>query len=350
MENTLPTSNIFKILLVGLFLLFLCGVLGYLTIRQFSDRAGEFPRIEAQDLRPSSATLVLNGTTNSLDTNGSSYDILLDTKGEVVSSVNLDFAFPSKDLDVAVDKGNIIAFENGVFTSKVDTANQKLKLQFGTADGRTFTGSGVLARLILKRGANPTSTKSEIKLLDSSYIKLAGYAAKAFATNNISKYSFELGPLSQNIIVTSSVSTAQVSQVVSSNATSTTISTTTSNAIAVASSSSNSVVQTVVSSTPAAQSSATTTAIVTSATTSLALSSLVSSTTSSLSMTTSKSSVNTNTSNISKSSSVYLPATAVIDSRDSNLYLYIFFTTFGIGMTLVVKSRKKIDFERKMQE
>jgi hypothetical protein len=362
MDNTLPLSNRLRILFVAIFILIISGVIGYITLSQYSNRAGEFPVIQASDLTPSSAILNLVGSTQKVTSVGTVYDVVIDTKGEVVSSVNLDFIFPGRDVTVSIEKGNIAEFQNGVNSSSIDKNNDKFKLQFATADGKTFKGSGVLVKLTLKRLDTATSESATINLANTSYIKLVGYNPKGFSATSVKSFVFELGPVS-NVATSSSTSTSSSSSTsssISSSQTSTSSSVSSSVSTQSQSSTASSVSTSASTLLPSSSSSSTMSVANTSSSSSSSISTSAVSTvttsstssTTSVSQSSSASVVSTTSSKISSStsaSSSKLPTTAAASNTDYFAYIYLSLMILGLGIAFYMKMYRKEIFEKEFE-
>lgn len=191
MNDTLRTSNKVNIILIILFILFLVGVIGYIVVRQRSNTAGEFPNVSADSLVASNASITLSGPDTIADA-GSDYDLILDTKGEVVSSVNIELGIPTKDISISVAKGSIANFENGTFSSSTDTSSNTAKIQITTNANTTFNGAGILAKVTLKRLPTSSGTSVAVSVLKTSYLKLVGYAPKGFTAASSKTYALTI--------------------------------------------------------------------------------------------------------------------------------------------------------------
>lgn len=112
------------------------------------------------------------------------YNLLLDTKGTRITSIDLRFGISDDLANVLASKGNIVEL-NDLFIGK--TENNVLIVQAGSING--YTGKGILATLSLQEvnTQNPTLT-----LLPLSFINAGSDLTINELSNSLSNYRFTL--------------------------------------------------------------------------------------------------------------------------------------------------------------
>jgi len=231
----MPTSNVLKLLVGILFIIFiaLIGIFLLLWIR--NDNLGP-EGLSAIGLTPSDSTIKLVGP-DVIGENETEYKIVIDAKGEQMTSYSIEIEYPSKDISIVAEKGDIAMFNDGVFVPTANVSTGIYKLTGTTQEGKVFSGSNlVLAKLYIKKVSTSTAKVANIRFLEGSYHKYKENKAKAFIDTSTVKNTYAIFPnTDKNWIPTTSSSSISSS---SSTSVSTSVSTSKSSSVSTSASTS----------------------------------------------------------------------------------------------------------------